>query len=154
MEIQCTNTKLFELIDGTNKLGQISYDGLLSYKASATAGNDNYLITPTGLFSTAMQVTKNNVAIAHMQMNWKGNIIISFQNGKEFILKASGLLQSQYVLEDQHQQKLLLLDPDFNWAKFSYSYTVSFDNKPQDILLVLLATYSANYYVSAMAGAM
>jgi hypothetical protein len=47
----------------------------------------------------------------------------------------------------------MLLNPDFNWAKFSYNYSISYAKKPQDILLVLLATYSAKYFIDAMSSA-
>ena len=150
MKIQCTDNKTFELTDSSEKLGHLTYDGLFSFKATAIVGNDNYKITPKGIFSTTISVTKNGTEVASMQMNWKGYIIISFQNGQEFILKATGTFLNKYVLEDQDKQKLMLLNPDFNWAKFSYNYSISYDNKPQDILLVLLATYAANYYITAM----
>jgi hypothetical protein len=104
-----------------------------------------------GIFGTTMSVTKNGTEVASMQMNWKGNIIISFPNGQEFIVKAARAFRTKYVLEDKDQQKLMLLNPDFNWAKFSYNYSISYDNKPQDIVLVLLAVYAANYYVAVMA---
>jgi hypothetical protein len=68
----------------------------------------------------------------------------------EFILKATGTFLTKYVLEDQDQQKVMLLNPDFNWAKFSYNYSISYAKKPQDILLVLQATYSAKYFIDAM----
>ena len=152
MKIQCTDKKTFELTDSSEKLGHITYDGLFSFKANAIVGNDNYKITPIGIFSTTISVTKNGTEAASMKMNWKGHIIISFQNGQEFILKATGTFLNKYVLEDKDQQKLMLLNPDFNWAKFSYNYSISYDTKPQDILLVLLATYSANYYIAAMSG--
>ena len=154
MKIQCTDTKTFELIDGSEKLGQINYDSLFSYKAHIVVGNDEYKINPIGIFSTTIAVTKNDLEVANMQMNWKENITISLKNGQEYILKATGTFGNKYVNEDKDQQKILLLDPDFNWSKFSYNYNISFDNKPQDILLVLLTTYSANYYLSAMAGTM
>ncbi len=154
MKIQCTDNKTFELIDGSEKLGQLNYDSLFSYKAHIVVGNDEYKITPTGFFSTTTSVSINGVEVANMQMNWKGHIIISFQNGQEYILKATGTFLNKYVIEDKDQQKILLLDPDFNWSKFSYNYNITYDNKPQDILLILLATYSANYYMAAMSGSM
>lgn len=154
MKIQCTNTNTFELIDGSEKVGQITYDSLFSYKANATAGNEKYEIKPTGIFSTNITVTKNGTEVANMQMNWKGHIIISFKNGQEYIVKATGTFLNKFVLEDKDQEKLILFDPDFNWSKFSYNYDVTFDNKPQNILLVLLATYSANYYMAMMSGTM
>ena len=152
MKIQCTDKKTFELTDDSQRLGHIAYDGLFSFKANAIVGNDYYRITPIGIFNTTISVMKNETEVANMKMNWKGNIIISLQNGQEFILKATGTFLNKYVLEDKDQQKLMLLNPDFNWAKFSYNYSISYDNKPQDILLVLLATYSANYYIAAMSG--
>ena len=154
MKIQCTDKKTFELTDGIEKLGHITYDSLFSYKANAMVGNDNYKITPKGIFSTTVSVTNDGMERANMQMNWKGHITISLHNGPEFILKATGTFLNKFMLEDKDQQKLMLFNPDFNWAKFNYNYSVAYDNKPQDILLVLLATYCANYYISAMSGSM
>ena len=153
MQIQCTDNMTFELTDGSEKLGHLTYNGLFSFKAQALVGKDNYKITPKGIFSPIITITQNNTEVASMQMNWKGHIIISFPNRQEFILKATGTFFNKYVLEDQNQQKLMLLNPDFNWAKFTYTYTISYDTKPQDLLLVLLATYSANYYLAAMSSA-
>ena len=112
MKIHCTDKKTFELTDNSEKLGHITYDGLFSFKANATVGNDNYRITSIGIFGTTISVTKNGAEVANMKMNWKGNIIISFQNGQEFILKTTGTFLSKYVLEDKDQQKLMLFDPD------------------------------------------
>lgn len=151
MEIQCTNKKTFELTDNSEKLGQIIYDGLFSLKASIIVGSDTYKITPKGIFSSTISVTKNDVEVANLMMNWKGHVIISLQNGHEYILKATGNFHNKYVLEDKDQQKLMLLNPDFNWAKFDYNYSITYDNKPENLLLVLLATYAANYYIAAVA---
>jgi len=154
MKIQCTDTRTFELIDGSEKLGQIHYDSVFSYKANATAGDDHYKITPTGIFSTTISVAQHGAEVVAMQMNWKGNIILSFKNGHEYRLKATGIFANKYVVEDKDQQPILLLEPDFNWSKFSYNYNISYNHKPQDLLLILLATYSANYYISAMSAGM
>ena len=154
MKVQCTNNKTFELMDGSEKLGHLAYDGLFSFKAHAVVGTDDYSITPIGVFNTTISVTKGAMEVASLKMNWKGHIIISFQNGPEFILKAAGTFLNKYVLEDKDGQKLMLLNPDFNWAKFSYNYTIAYDTKPQDLLLVLLTTYAANYYMAAMSAAM
>ena len=154
MKIQCTDKKTFELTDSSEKLGHITYDGLFSFKASAIVGNDNYKIAPIRILSTTISVTKNGAEVASLQMNWRGHIIISFQNGQEFILKATGTFLNKYVVEDKDQQKLMILNPDFNWAKFSYNYSISYDNKPQHTLLVLLAAYSANYCIAAMSAAL
>ena len=154
MNIQCTDNKTFELTDGSDKLGQLAYERLFSYKADAQAGDDHYEIIPKGIFGTTVYVTKQGKEVATMQMNWKGNITISFSSGREVVLKATGTFLNKYVLEDKDQQKLMLFNPDFDWRKFRYNYIVSYDHKPKDILLVLLATYAANYYIAAMSGEM
>lgn len=150
MRIQCTDRKTFELSDDSKPLGAVTYDSLFSLKANATIGNNLYVVTPKGIFSTTISVTKMGAEIASLQMNWKGNIIISFSKGEEYLLKATGLFLNKFVLEDKDQQKIMILDADFNWSKFSYNYTIAYDNKPQDILLVLLASYGANYFIASM----
>lgn len=152
MKIQCTDRKTFELKDESEKLGQISYEGLFTFKAQALVGDDHYEITPIGFFSTTIAVTHRGREIATMAMSWKGYIVISFRNGEEYRLKATGPFLNKYVLEDKHHQKLMLLDPDFEWAKFSYKFSISYEDKPEDILLVLLATYAAIFFMAGSSG--
>lgn len=37
--------------------------------------------------------------------------------------------------------KLVQFDPKFNWSKLDYNYNITYDKKPQEILLVLLGVY-------------
>lgn len=154
MRIQYTDKKTFELIDSSErKLGQVAFDGLMSYKASLVIGNDNsYKIVPKGFFDTTIFVTKNDMEIARMSMSWKGHFNISFLKGREYTLKPTGNFLTKYLLEDSEKQKVLLLNPDFKWAKLNYNFTITYDTKPEDILLVLLAAYSATYYIAVSAG--
>jgi hypothetical protein len=149
MQILSTDKRTFELTDGSDKLGHLTYENLFSFKANAIVGSDKYEITPTGIFSSSISVTKNGIEVANLNMNWKGHITILFPHGQEFILKATGIFMDDYALEDKDRQILMFLDPDFNWSKFVYNYSISYANKPQDLLLVLLATYAANYCITA-----
>lgn len=152
MRIQCKDRKTFELMDESEKLGQINYDGVFSFKAEAMVGNDHYKITPLGFFSTTISVNHRGKEVATMAMSWKGYIVISYRHGEEYRLKATGPSLNKYVLEDQNRQKLMLLDADFMWAKFSYNFSISYDNKPDDLLLVLLATYAAIFFMAGNTG--
>ncbi|RYD57457.1 MAG: hypothetical protein EOP56_09130 [Sphingobacteriales bacterium] len=153
MRLECTDRKTFELTDGDEKLGMLIYDGLFSLKAHATIGNDSYEIKSSGLFSTSMVVIKEENEMAKMKMNWKGQIIISYKDERTYILKPAGMFMNKYVIEDSNEQKLMLLTPDFNWSKFTYNYNISYEQRPQDTLLVLLAVYAANYYITSMSAA-
>ncbi len=152
MEIKCTDNKTFALTDGSQELGHMSYDCLFTHRAVATIGDEHFEIDTVGIFSSTISVTQQGKEVASLQMGWKGEIIISLERGGEFVLKPSGFFKSSYILADADQQQVLVLVPDFNWKKFHYNYIVSYDNKPEDILLVLLAAYSVNYYVAAMSG--
>ncbi|RYE57524.1 MAG: hypothetical protein EOP48_05620 [Sphingobacteriales bacterium] len=152
MEIIGADNK-FELLDETSVVGSIGYDGFFSFKANIEIGNSNYKIFSKGIFSTVTLVTKEDIEVANMKMNFKGHIVISLPNGQEFIVKPMGIFQDKYVLEDQYKQKLMLLTPHFNWKCFRYSYTISYETKPNDILLVLLAVYAANYCIAQMSAA-
>jgi hypothetical protein len=152
MNIRCTDKKTFELTDESGTLGHIAYNGIFSFKARAFVGTEAYTITPKGIFSTTIVVTQQDQEVASVEMSLKGHMHIAFRNGQAFTLKASGMLQNKYVLENEERQTLLRLTPDFNWAQFNYNYSLSYDDKP-DILLVLLATYAANYHMAAMSSA-
>lgn len=150
MKIQCTDGKTFELINGSGKTGELLYNGHFSFGARVNIGSEKYDIKPAGIFSTTIAVLKNEVEEASMKMTWKGQIVISFRNGEEFVLKAKGAFLNKYVIEDITGKEILLLSPSFNWARLNYAYTLSFEVEPKDALLVLLSVYSANYFIAAM----
>ena len=152
MKIECTDNKTFRLADNEQLLGELTYKTLFSYKAEITLTNsDHYDIKSVGFFGTSIAVTKNEMEIASLKMNWKGQIVMIFQDGQEFVFKAKGVFHNKYVIENK-EEELIRFDPKFNWGKFNYNYEISYDKKPQDILFVLLGVYAANYYIAAVAG--
>jgi hypothetical protein len=153
MKIECTDNKTFRLTDNEQLLGELTYKSLFSYKAEITLTNsDHYDIKSVGFFGTSITVTKNEIEIANLKMNWKGQIVITFHNDQEFVFKAKGVFPINYVIENKEEEELIRLVPNFNWGKFNYNYEISFDKKPQDMLFVLLGVYAANYYIAAVAG--
>jgi hypothetical protein len=117
-------------------------------------GTDMYEIKPVGFFSTSISVTKNGEEIANLQMNWRGQIVLAFHDGRDFVLKGKGTFHNRYIIEGRDEQMLVQFHPKFNWKKFDYSYEIMCATKPQDILLVLLGVYACNYLIAAMSGAM
>ena len=153
MKVECTDNKTFRLTDNENLLGELAYKNLFSYKAEITLANsDHYDIKSVGFFGTNIAVTKNETEIADLKMNWKGQIVMTFQDGQEFVFKAKGVFHNKYVIENKEEEELIRFEPKFNWGKFNYNYEISYDKKPQDILFVLLGVYAANYYIAAVAG--
>lgn len=100
MEIKCIDKKTFQLTDNRQSVGQLTYKSLFSYNAEITLKNsDHYKIKPVGFFGTSIAVTKNKTEIANLKMNWKGQIVITFQDGQEFIFKTKGLFLNKYIVE-------------------------------------------------------
>ena len=152
MEAKLINKKTVQLTGNGQELGELIYENLFQLKARIKLQNsDLYEIKPGGVFGTSITVTKNGMEMANLQMNWRGQIVFSFQDGREFVLKAKGLLQEKYILENSDGEKLVQFDPKFNWSKFDYNYSISYE-KPQDTLLILLGVYTANYFIACMSG--
>lgn len=154
MEAKSTDKKTFQLSENGQVLGELIYESLFSHKAHIKLSNEDlYDIKPLGIFSTSIVVSKKDTEIANLKMNWRGQIVFSFQNGQEFVFKANGMFYNKYIIENKDEEKLIQFDPKFNWSKFSYNYDITYDNKPQDILFVLLGVYASNYFIASMSGA-
>ena len=154
MEANSINKKTFLLTENGQPLGELIYENLFFLKAEIKLTNSEiYVVKPVGIFGSSITVTKNGMEIANLKMNWRGQIVFTFQDGQEFVLKAKGMFNSKYIIENKDEEKLIQFDPKFNWRKFHYNYDITYDKKPQDILFVLLGVYASNYFTACMSGA-
>ena len=154
MEAKSTDRKTFQLTENGQLLGELIYENLFFLTAEIRLTNSElYEIEPVGIFGTSITVTKKGQEIANLKMNWRGQIVFAFQDGQEFVLKAKGFFHNKFVIENKYEEKLFQFDPEFNWSKFNYNYDITYDKKPEDILLVFLGVYAANYFVATMSGA-
>ena len=153
MEAKSVDKKTFQLSENGQLLGELIYESMFSYKSEIKLTKDGiYDIKPIGVFGTSIAVTKNGAEIAKLKMNWRGQIVFSFQDGQEFVFKAKGGFHNKFIIENKDEEKLIQFDPKFNWSKFNYSYDITYDKKPQDILFVLLGVYASNYFIASMSG--
>jgi hypothetical protein len=152
MNVECTDNKTFQLLDDGAVLGTLNYKNLLSFKAEISLpGTGVYDIKSVGFFGTSITVTKNEIEIAVLQMNWKGQIVMNYRN-EEFLFKAHGVFNDRYIIENKAEEKLIQFVPKFKWGKMQYNYDISYSQKPDDSLFVLLGVYASTYYVTAMSG--
>ncbi len=158
MKAYSIDKKTFQLADNDQILGELTYETPFYLKAEIKLPSaETYKLTPEGFFGTSIAVTKDGNKVASLAMNWKGQIILTLQDDREYALKSSGLFQSKMTLENKNQEKVVQFEPKFNWREFHYSYDISYDttndNEPKDSLLLLLGVYSANYFIATMSGA-
>lgn len=153
MEAKSTDNKSFQLTENGKLLGELIYENLFFHKAEIKLTNSElYEIKQVDFWGTRIAVTKSGIEIASLVMNWRGQIVITFLEGQEFILKLDGLFHSKYIIENKDGEKIMQLDPKFNWKKFNYNYDILYDKKTEDILFVLIGIYASNYFIAAMSG--
>lgn len=154
MEAKSIDRKTYQVTDNGNMLGELTYKNfLMLYAEIKLANSELYKIKPVGFFGTSVTVTKNDIEIANLKMNWKGQIVFTFQSGEELILKAKGLFMNRFMVENQEGEILMQFDPKFEWSKFNYNFDISYDKKPESHVLVLLGLYASNYMIATMSGA-
>lgn len=158
MHAHSEDRKTFQLADNDRLTGELIYEHLFDLKAQIKLPDTEvYHLTPEGFFGTSIVITQAGNKVGSLAMNWKGEIIITFQNGREYALKLNGLFHNKYVLENNKQESVLQIVPKFNWRQFHYNFHIGYDitndKESKDYLLLLLAVYSANFFISAMSGA-
>jgi hypothetical protein len=158
MEIKSTDKKTFQLTENGQQLGELIYENLFFLKAEIKLANaEVYQIKPVGFFGSSIAVTKNGTEIAKLVMTWRGQIVFTFQDGEEFVLKLVGIFANKYILENKDEEKVIQFEPQFNWRNFQYNYNISYnityDKIPHGVLLVLLGVYATNYFIASMSGA-
>lgn len=152
------DSKTFLLSDNDLSMGELIYETPFYLKAEIKMPNtDMYKLAPVGFFGTSVAVTKDGNKIAGLSMSWNGKIIITFQDEREYAVKLSGLFQSQMILENKNQEKIIQFEPKFNWRDFYGKYDIIYDSlndkESKDNLLLLLGIYAANYYIATISGA-
>ncbi|ESU21412.1 hypothetical protein FEDK69T_24790 [Flavobacterium enshiense DK69] len=157
MKAQSTDKKTFQLTENGQQLGELIYENLFFLNAEIKlTSSDVFEIKPVGLFQTSINVTQNGTEIAKLVMNWRGEIVISYQDGEEYVLKLNTFFFGKYIIENKKEEKIIQLDPKFNWREFHYNYDIVYnitdDNKSKDPLLLLLGVYATNYFVACMSG--
>ena len=158
MNAHSTDKKTFQLTENGQRLGEISYENLFFLKAEINLVNtEKYKVAPVGFFGSSISVTQNETPIASLSLSWNGKIIITFQDGQEFVLKLNDIFSDKYTIENKDKEKLIEIKSKFNWRAFQYthdiSYNVEYQNKPEEMLLVMLGIYSVNYFIATMSGA-
>lgn len=149
----CTDNRLFKLTKEDQLIGQLNYRSLFSTKALLqTSPTEAYLAKSIGVLQSRIGIFKDKEEIASLHMQGTTALRIRFHETKqEFFFKTKGTLKSKYHLENEKNEILMEFEPSFAWKNFKYSYTIS-SEKENDVLLVLIGLYGANYFINLMSG--
>ena len=160
MKIEYSDSKKYVLkSDDDAFLGSLTFENWLASKASITTQfGEFYDIATKGFWGTSIGVTKDNVELSELKMNWKGEIVIDMSaNGKgaDYLLKSHNLWMSQYCLQNRDKKEIMIITPDYKWNKWHYDFKIDInpDFKDEvDEMLILISIYGI-IYIMMMGGA-
>lgn len=143
------NDRHFELTDERGEMaGSIDFERWRPTKAQITA-KDNVVfdLKPTGFWRNAIEITSNGMSYAKIKPNWRGGLVLNFENGMSFIFMRKGMLTSSYVIVDAEDQVLAEVQSNFQLAKFNFNYTIEMSAVPDEVapVIPLLLMYCVRY---------
>lgn len=149
----CADNRLFTLTKEDQLIGQLNYRSLFSTKALLqTSPTEAYLAKTVGIIQPRIAIFKDKTEIASLHMQGSIALRIRFhETNQTFVLRSVGNLKSKYTIENEQHEILMEFEPSFAWKNFKYSYTIS-SEKENDVLLVLIGLYGANYFINLMSG--
>lgn len=155
-QAKSSNTLTFDLTQGNQSIGKLSYKSWFKFNALAELrNNSNYQIEPKGFWGTTIEVKDNDQVLVQFNMNWNGEIVIQthvsgIENG--YVFKHRGVFKESFLLIDQSGAELLVMKPHLKWSLMTYEYQIatadSFESSSNKDLLLITTIHCANYYMS------
>ncbi len=145
----------FQLRKEEQILARLVYENMLYAAAEFSIHtSETYRIKPSDMLGFKLVVTKNEKEIARLHLKWQGKVVIHFTNGPEYTIKTESLLSDKFLLLNNQSETVLELISSFSWGNLSFTYDIRQHKEKEQLLLVVLAVFSANYYLATMAATM
>ncbi|MCB9032955.1 MAG: hypothetical protein H6553_03880 [Chitinophagales bacterium] len=153
-----TNSKNFSLISDNEKIGELIYKKWYSFDAEILmTDGKKYQLEPKGFWDSKIELKEQNETLLEFKMGWKGILITTYFDKKEkhYLLKLKGLLSSKYILLNNDNEELMVVETKFKWTKLNFDYNIettqNFDHLDNEKLLVLTVLHCINYYMTVIA---
>lgn len=155
--VNAEHNRHFELRDEEDNIaGRLDYPSWFTTKAEITIGNTRYRIEPSNFWQTAMHVTRDDgQQILEFRRDWRGNIVLTFSDGRSYMLKRNGFWMRNFVMVTQDDQEILQLESHFDWSALQFKYQVQTTDRnieANDPVILLTIIYCCNYQHSHGAG--
>jgi hypothetical protein len=140
-----------------NFLTVFSYRNWFSSNGSAPTPNGLIEIRSKDHWQTHFNILRDGHEIGDILFNWKGNIVITLESKmkgpEKFLLTDTGK-HSDWTVNNEQDQVILIMHSDTHWSKVSYRFDVTVKIHPGvDILELLIACgYGTNLNMSMISG--
>lgn len=152
-----THNRHFELMDENNfALGKLDYTSWFTIKSEIKLPDGRVLnIAPTNIWHTSIDLTAGDHVLASLKLNWKGQTVVSLNDGDNYIFKRRGFFNMHFGLFNRDEHEVVIVNQKFELSKLSFNYYIETDdnyNEGKNVVLILLLVYCANYMHSMHGG--
>lgn len=156
MRIESTSKKgNFKLFKANKVICEVGYKNWFSGEAKSEWKNAIIEIKPKNIWTSKVDIYKNDSSIGDITFNLKGQMIIRLENprGEElnYVLKNKGKLKPKFELFNEEEVLQFALNSRNNWNKLNYDYEIQiadFDNKFDLEELLICCGYATNLYLA------
>ncbi len=159
MKITARGVKRKFIIEKNEKvLAEIAYPKIFSSKANITLLKKHQIkIWSISRWTSKFAITKNDMERGDIVFNWKGQSIIRIlkKSGKEksYILKHKGWWGHRFILFDESEERILLINASLNWNNLKYNFEIEcfseklINNEKLLIEIISYCVWGANLYM-------
>lgn len=142
-------SQYFELYnDISQPLGTLNYTEWFSANANISMPDgDTYELGPSNFWQTSIEMRRGDTTIAAARRSWSMNEVITI-GGTEYHFKVVGLLNRHYALINEAGNEIAVLNPNFQWQSFSFTYEIETDDNYNELAnpaIILFLIYCCNY---------
>ena len=146
-----SSSKKFMLTRDEVPAGELTYTNWTNSKADIVLADGTvFKLAPKGTWQTSTEISRDGVPLFSYKLGWNGVIIKSMDViPHTYRLKNKGFWKSMYVLLDESDQELLLIESTFKWKGMKTERTltpsITFEKKTNKELLMLICACAVNY---------
>ncbi len=145
----------FKLTDRNKEICELVYNNWFSDKAKTVLNGNNIEIKPKNIWTSKVDIYKNNTNIGDITFNLKGQMIIQLEksNGKEcnYVLKNMANWKLKFEVYNESGTLQFSLNSVNNWSKLNYDYDIEmadFNSEFEIEELLVYCGYASNLYLA------
>ncbi|NNE13656.1 MAG: aminotransferase [Saprospiraceae bacterium] len=156
MKIESTSGKgNFRLIKNSQEVCELIYNNWFSDKAKTVLNGNNIEIKPKNIWTSKVDIYRNDKNIGDITFSLKGYMIIRLQNSKgtelNFVMKNKAKWKLKFEIYNESDILQFALKSVNDWTKLNYDYDIeiaNYDSEFQLEELLIYCGYAANLYLA------
>lgn len=145
----------FKLTKNDKEICELVYNNWFSGKAKTVINGNNIEIKPKNIWTSKVDIYKNETNIGDITFNLKGQIVIRLENSNgaecNYVLKNMAKWKLKFEVLNESEKLQFSLNSVNNWSKLNYDYDVEMADFDEEIDIEELSVYcgyATNLYLA------